>query len=77
MTVESITPDVISPVVRPTVEQPCIFQTGLDPAGKVRLCVRKATLTLNGKPLCDQHAELAMTSACGRNVKLARRQCGS
>jgi len=60
------------PIVRPVTDQRCVFQTGLDLVGRPVRCIRKATLSLDGKPLCDYHAELAMAAACGRNVKIER-----
>lgn len=64
------------PIVRPVVDQRCAFITGLDPAGKSRRCIRDANLSIDGKPLCDQHAEIAMAAACGRNVQIQRVSCG-
>ena len=52
----------------------CQFSTGLDPAGRPIQCRSRATMRLEGgvPPLCDKHAELAMASACGREVRIER-----
>jgi hypothetical protein len=60
------------PIVRPVHNKQCVFQTGVDPAGKARYCPSRATLALNGCALCDKHAEMGMMSECGRNVKIQR-----
>jgi hypothetical protein len=60
--------------IRPATGQ-CDFDLGLDPATKHRKCPTGATMrfpTLNSVRLCDRHAELAMTSVCGRAVKIVR-----
>ena len=59
-------------VVSPAINQKCVFETGLDAAGKSTQCPKRATLAIAGKALCDQHAELGMTAICGRNVKIER-----
>lgn len=52
---------------------PCDFQCGLDPSGLPKKCPSKATMKLCDTKLCDRHAELAMTSICGRFVKIERK----
>lgn len=59
-------------IIRPVTGKRCAFQTGLDPAGRKIQCPCNATLKLDTTPLCDHHAEIAMTAACGRNVKIVR-----
>ncbi len=62
-----------SPIkVRPTTSTLCSFIAGHDAAGRKVHCPKKPTMSLNGKPLCDQHAEIAMVEACGRNVTINR-----
>jgi len=63
--------EVSGPIVCPAVNKKCVFLlTGVNTESSH--CSRKATMSLDGKALCDQHAELAMTAACGRNVKIVR-----
>lgn len=45
------------PIVRSVTDKCCVY------------CPRKATLSLDSKPLCDYHAEITMTVACGRVVQ--------
>ncbi len=62
-----------SPIkVRPTTSTLCSFIAKYDAAGRKVHCPKKPTMSLNGKPLCDQHAEIAMVEACGRNVTINR-----
>ncbi len=53
--------------IRPAHDEKCQFDLG-----EKHYCPCKATMSLNGKTVCDRHAELAMVSICGRNVKINR-----
>lgn len=59
-------------LIRPAHGEICQFDYGLTPAGKSRHCQQKATMLLDSKPLCDQHATIAMITACGRAVQIKR-----
>ena len=50
--------------IRPAHKEKCQFDFGK--------CQNQATMSINDTALCDHHAELAMVSICGRNVKIDR-----
>jgi len=59
-------------MLKPAKNQKCVFEFGLDASGRARKCDKAATVVLEGKPLCDRHAELRMTVLCGRHTVIRR-----
>ncbi len=58
--------------VAPAINKMCGHEIGRNPAGGRITCPKRATVEIGGVPLCDQHAEYRMMSACGRDVQIKR-----
>jgi hypothetical protein len=63
------TPITIQPVAPGT---SCTFAVGLDPAGRPRSCLIPATMRVEKRPFCDNHAALEVKSICGLATTINR-----
>jgi len=58
--------------IRPVTDSKCRAKIQLTPAGLPRYCERPATMTIDGKPVCDGCATPLLATECGRPVNIRR-----
>lgn len=56
----------------PAAASKCQIPRQLTPEGLPRVCKRPATMTIDGKPVCDTCATTLLATECGRPVNIRR-----